>query len=273
MSASRLGLLAHSLPSTRPAMCKYPEIIISLACTLVDVTSSVAYRCSGSMFAETFQIVSVCKYSPQPCSAHSLRRRRNHKAHIKGAYNAGDCFHITIDVFDDCRVALLPRIAFTSLFCVQVVLPVWSGDHVKSLQHVRQLHTVPGGHHRRHPEAGYAALVQGVRAVPAATQALGQSCPGIEGAAHAVHQAPQRPNKGTIQHLACHSKFLHGQGRTWTGPELCSGVLIITAMCCVTYVGLHSAQMSLHQCVARSQNRERSCFLVLRWHAQTVKHS
>lgn len=65
MSASRLGLLAHSLPSTRPAMCKYPEIIISLACTLVDVTSSVAYRCSGSMFAETFQIVSVCKYSPQ----------------------------------------------------------------------------------------------------------------------------------------------------------------------------------------------------------------
>jgi len=95
-----------------------------------------------------------------------------------------------------CRITP-PRVCF----CVQVVLPVWSGNYVKSLQYVRQLHTVPGRHHRRHSEAGHAALVQGVRAVPAATQALGQSCPGIEGAAHAVHQAPQRPHKGMIQHL------------------------------------------------------------------------
>ena len=80
----------------------------------------------------------------------------------------------------------------------QAMLPLWSGHPAQPLQHVCKLHPVPGGHYRGHPEAGNAALVQGVRALSAAAQALGAGCPGVQRAAHAVHQAIEGSTEGVL---------------------------------------------------------------------------
>ena len=58
---------------------------------------------------------------------------------------------------------------------VQAVLLVRHQHPVEPIEHVRQLHSVASGHYRQHPEAGYHPVLLGLRPVPPASQALGQS--------------------------------------------------------------------------------------------------
>lgn len=75
----------------------------------------------------------------------------------------------------------------------QVVLHVRGEHPAQPGQHVRELHQDPGGHHGRHPEAGQHSVVQGLRAVPAAAQALAARGAREQGAADLLCQACAGP--------------------------------------------------------------------------------
>jgi hypothetical protein len=58
---------------------------------------------------------------------------------------------------------------------MQAVLFVRHQHSVQPVEYVRQLHPVASRHHRRRAEAGHHPVLQGLRQVSSAAQALGQS--------------------------------------------------------------------------------------------------
>ena len=62
---------------------------------------------------------------------------------------------------------------------LQALLPVWHGHTAQPVQHVCQLSAVASGHHRGPAEAGDGTMVQAVRPILAATQALAARRAGV----------------------------------------------------------------------------------------------
>jgi hypothetical protein len=85
------------------------------------------------------------------------------------------------------------------MYCVagmQVVLSVWCEYPAKPEQHVCGLHPLASGYHRGDSEADDHSVVQGVRAISAAPEALGWSSLGVQRAAHFLPKAHQGPEQG-----------------------------------------------------------------------------
>jgi len=80
---------------------------------------------------------------------------------------------------------------------------------------VRELHTLPSGHHRGRAEASYRAVVQGLWALPAATEALVEGRARIQGASDLLHKKNQRLVQGTCLH-----KDMARQAKQAPGPAV-----------------------------------------------------